>query len=142
MCIAAVTLLGQTIRRFVRRELWPVELSVEEQERIPEDQWCYEPNEEDEYAEGMKVKENFLELTGYRLPTEAEWEYAARAGSQGPFSFEGSISSEKANYNAKFTYEASREGQFRKQTVPVGTLPANPWGLHEMHGNATKKLVS
>ncbi|MEN8179808.1 MAG: SUMF1/EgtB/PvdO family nonheme iron enzyme [Pseudomonadota bacterium] len=71
----------------------------------------------------------------HRLPTEAEWEYAARAGTSGPFSFQGRVSADKANYDANYTYADSSMGQYRKKTVPVGSLPANPWGLHEVHGN-------
>ncbi|MDJ0807167.1 MAG: SUMF1/EgtB/PvdO family nonheme iron enzyme [Gammaproteobacteria bacterium] len=71
----------------------------------------------------------------YRLPTEAEWEYAARAGTTGPFSFQGKIGADKANYNANHTYAGSDKGEYREKTVPVGSLPANPWGLHEVHGN-------
>ena len=70
----------------------------------------------------------------YRLPSEAEWEYAARAGTTGPFSFEGPITVDKANYDGN-SYADSPKGQFRGKTVEVGSLPANPWGLHEMHGN-------
>lgn len=77
------------------------------------------------------------ETTGrnYRLPTEAEWEYAARAGTQGPFSFKGKISSGKVNYDASSTYDDSEIGTFRQHTVKAGGLEANPWGLHEVHGN-------
>ncbi len=71
----------------------------------------------------------------YRLPSEAEWEYAARAGTTGPFSFRGRISAEKVNYDANYIYAGSAKGEFRAKTVPVGSLPANPWGLHEVHGN-------
>lgn len=71
----------------------------------------------------------------FRLPTEAEWEYAARAETTGPFSFQGKISADKVNYDANYTYEGSNKGKYREKTVPVGSLPANPWGLHEVHGN-------
>ncbi|MGF1508385.1 MAG: SUMF1/EgtB/PvdO family nonheme iron enzyme [Myxococcota bacterium] len=72
---------------------------------------------------------------GWRLPSEAEWEYACRAGTTGPFSFDGPISPERVNYDGNSTFEGSKTGRYRGQTVEVGTLPANPWGLHEMHGN-------
>jgi formylglycine-generating enzyme required for sulfatase activity len=71
----------------------------------------------------------------WRLPTEAEWEYAARAGTTGPFSFQGPITWEKVNYDARYQYEGSPKGEYRAKTVPVGSLPANAWGLHEVHGN-------
>jgi formylglycine-generating enzyme required for sulfatase activity len=71
----------------------------------------------------------------YRLPTEAEWEYACRAGTQTPFSFGETISSSQVNYDAGYVYGSGQKGEYRNQTVPVGSLPANGWGLHEMHGN-------
>ncbi len=83
------------------------------------------------YAEWLSKKTN----KRYRLPSEAEWEYAVRAGTEGPFSFDGPITPDKANYDGNYSYEGSPEGKYREQTVPVGSLPANPWGLHEMHGN-------
>ena len=77
----------------------------------------------------------------YRLPSEAEWEYACRAGTTTPFSFGKTISTEQANYDGGNTYVRAKRGEYlglnvyRGRTVPVGSLPANPWGLHEMHGN-------
>ena len=72
---------------------------------------------------------------GYRLPTEAEWEYAARAGTTTPFSFGETITTDQVNYNGNYPYGDGAKGLYRKKTVEAGSLPANPWGLHEMHGN-------
>ena len=71
----------------------------------------------------------------YRLPSEAEWEYACRAGTTTPFSFGTTITPAQANYDGNYTYAGGPKGEYRRQTVPAGTLPANPWGLYEMHGN-------
>ena len=70
-----------------------------------------------------------------RLPSEAEWEYACRAGTTTPFSFGADITPEQVNYDGNRPYAGGRKGLFRGQTVAVGTLPANAWGLYEMHGN-------
>lgn len=70
-----------------------------------------------------------------RLPTEAEWEYACRAGTETPFSFGGNISPEQVNYNGDYPYDKGKKGKYRKETVDVTSLPVNPWGLYEMHGN-------
>jgi sulfatase modifying factor 1 len=70
-----------------------------------------------------------------RLPSEAEWEYACRAGTTTPFSFGDNISPEQVNYNGDSPYAGGEKGLNREKTVPVGSLPANPWGLYEMHGN-------
>ena len=72
---------------------------------------------------------------GYRLPTEAEWEYACRAGKESPFHFGDRITTAEVNYDGRSPYKGGRSGQFREQTVAVGSLPVNTWGLHEMHGN-------
>ena len=72
---------------------------------------------------------------GYRLPTEAEWEYAARAGTTTPFSFGETITPDQVNYDAHHPYGDTPTGLNRSRTVVVGSLPANAWGLHEMHGN-------
>lgn len=70
-----------------------------------------------------------------RLPTEAEWEYACRAGTTTPFSFGTQISPQQVNYNGNLPYAGGREGEYRERTVPVKALPPNPWGLYQMHGN-------
>ncbi len=72
----------------------------------------------------------------YRLPTEAEWEYACRAGTTTPFHFGKTISSQQANYGGDFAYgRDGPRGICREKTVEVGQFPANALGLHDMHGN-------
>ncbi len=77
------------------------------------------------------------ERTGkrFRLPTEAEWEYACRAGTTTPFSFGETILTDQANYDGHYAYGDGQEGVYRKKTTPVGSFPANAWGLYDMHGN-------
>ncbi len=70
-----------------------------------------------------------------RLPTEAEWEYACRAGTETPFSFGRQIHSGQVNFDGSVPYNGGAQSEFRGCTVPVKSLPANAWGLHEMHGN-------
>jgi formylglycine-generating enzyme required for sulfatase activity len=72
---------------------------------------------------------------GYRLPTEAEWEYACRAGTSGPFSTGNNISTDQANYEGNYPYNNNAKGAYRGKTVDVGSFAPNPWGLYEMHGN-------
>ena len=69
------------------------------------------------------------------LPTEAEWEYACRAGTATPFSFGATITPELVNYDGNHPYAGGQRALYREATVPVKSLPANPWGLYEMHGN-------
>ncbi|MBD1853198.1 SUMF1/EgtB/PvdO family nonheme iron enzyme [Cyanobacteria bacterium FACHB-502] len=71
----------------------------------------------------------------YRLPSEAEWEYACRAGTTTPFHFGETIITDLANYNSDYTYASAPEGVFRKQTTDVGTFTPNAFGLYDMHGN-------
>lgn len=71
----------------------------------------------------------------YRLPAEAEWEYACRAGTTTAFAFGETLSTDQANYNGQYTYGNGKEGLYRKQTTPVGSFPPNAWGLYDMHGN-------
>jgi sulfatase modifying factor 1 len=70
-----------------------------------------------------------------RLPTEAQWEYACRAGTTMPFSLGKNITPEQVNYDGNYPYANGKKGLYRKKTIPVKSLPPNPWGLYEMHGN-------
>ncbi len=70
-----------------------------------------------------------------RLPSEAEWEYACRAGTRTPFSFGDNISTEQVNYDGDYPYGDAPKGECRARTIDVKALPANPWGLYQMHGN-------
>jgi formylglycine-generating enzyme required for sulfatase activity len=77
---------------------------------------------------------------GYRLPTEAEWEYACRAGSTTPFNTGNNITDEQANCYNHYGYNndssGRRVGSYRGRTAPVNSYRANSWGLFDMHGNA------
>jgi formylglycine-generating enzyme required for sulfatase activity len=76
--------------------------------------------------------------SGYRLPTEAEWEYACRAGTSTPFSTGDNITTHEANYNGNRPYNGNAKGSYMQTTMPVGNYPPNPWGLYDMHGNVTE----
>lgn len=71
----------------------------------------------------------------YRLPTEAEWEYACRAGTTTPFHFGETLSDELANYRARETFGRGIPGEYRAETTDVASFPPNAFGLHDMHGN-------
>lgn len=72
---------------------------------------------------------------GFRLPSEAQWEYACRAGTSTAFSFGSTITPEQVNYHGSFPFGGAARGLYRQKTVPVKSLPPNAWGLYEMHGN-------
>jgi uncharacterized protein (TIGR02996 family) len=71
----------------------------------------------------------------YRLPTEAEWEYACRAGTETPFFWGPTLRADLANFDATYTYDNGETGVYRKETLPVYSFPPNAWGLYQMHGN-------
>jgi formylglycine-generating enzyme required for sulfatase activity len=71
----------------------------------------------------------------YRLPSEAEWEYACRSGTTTPFHFGDAISTDQANYDGNYAYGNGKKGVYREKTTPVGSFPPNLWGLYDMHGN-------
>jgi len=79
---------------------------------------------------------NKMERTDkYRLPTEAEWEYACRAGTETPFYFGQYLSTDQANYNGNHPIPGSPRGRNRNTSIPVGSFPPNSFGLYDMHGN-------
>ena len=71
----------------------------------------------------------------YRLPTEAQWEYACRAGTATPFHTGNTISTDQANYDGNHTYDDGKKGIFRETTTKAGSFAPNAWGLYDMHGN-------
>jgi formylglycine-generating enzyme required for sulfatase activity len=71
----------------------------------------------------------------YRLPSEAEWEYACRAGTTTPFHFGETLTPELANYRGISTNDSVPKGEYRQQTTDVGSFPPNAFDLHDMHGN-------
>ncbi|MBK4729956.1 formylglycine-generating enzyme family protein [Oxynema sp. CENA135] len=95
------------------------------------------PVEQVSWYDAVEFCRRLSKLTGkeYRLPSEAEWEYACRAGTTTPFYFGETMTGELANYCARTTYAEEPKGQFREQTTPVGQFPPNAFGLYDMHGN-------
>jgi formylglycine-generating enzyme required for sulfatase activity len=95
------------------------------------------PVERVNWWEAMEFCHRLSQRTGrtYTLPSEAQWEYACRAGATTPFCFGDTISPELANSNGNYAYADGSKGIYRGQTTPVGMFPANAWGLLDMHGN-------
>ncbi len=79
-------------------------------------------------------------LTGcdYRLPSEAQWEYACRAGTTTPFHFGKTLTSDLANYDDSETFADEPKGKYRQETTPVRSFPPNAFGLYDMHGNVSE----
>jgi formylglycine-generating enzyme required for sulfatase activity len=95
------------------------------------------PVERVTWLDAMEFCHRLSQRTGrhYTLPSEAQWEYACRAGSTMPFAFGATLTDQLANYDATTTYGDGPKGEYREQTTPVGMFAANAWGLHDMHGN-------
>ena len=71
----------------------------------------------------------------FTLPTEAQWEYACRAGTTTPFNTGDNLTTDQANYNGNYPYNNNPRGRYLQETTPVGNYPPNDWGLYDMHGN-------
>ena len=104
---------------------------LSEQEGIPPEQWCYQPNERGEYAEGMAIVADGLGRTGYRLPTEAEWEYACRAGATTSRFF-----GELPDLDTAYTWCV--KNSLAQWFCPAGTVKPNDFGLFDMIGNVVE----
>ena len=89
----------------------------------------------DDVQSFLRKVERLLPGVKADLPSEAEWEYACRAGSRTSFGWGDGITSKQANYNATERYADGPTGEWRQQTVPVGSFAPNAWGLFQMHGN-------
>ena len=100
---------------------------LSQKEHLPE---CYEPNEPGEYAHGMRIKADALKLNGYRLPTEAEWEYTARAGA---------LTSRHYGASERHLWHyAWYQANGKDRAWPVGTLLPNDLGLFDTLGNMSE----
>ncbi len=123
-------------RAFAKATGWQSRLDVDwQQPGFPQDERhpvvCVSWHDAQLYLQWLSEK------TGqqYRLPSEAEWEYACRAGTHTAFSFGDQITPEHANYDGHFTYNDGPKGSSHGGTTRVGSYQPNPWGLFDMHGN-------
>ena len=89
-------------------------------------------NDVQEFIKKLNAFENTFK---YRLPTEAEWEYACRAGTKTPFSFGNCLTDKEANYNGNYPFVTCQKGTYREKPISANAFPPNPWGLIGMHGN-------
>jgi formylglycine-generating enzyme required for sulfatase activity len=129
----------QYLKEYARTEDCPVNMVswydaaaycnwLSKEEGIAEGHWCYEPNEQGAYAEGMRVKAGALGLSGYRLPVEAEWELACRARSATSWSM-----GEAEDLLPKYAWYVANSAS---RSRPTGSLRPNDLGLFDLHGNA------
>jgi len=96
------------------------------------------PVEQVSWNEALQFLTRLNQLEGtrkYRLPTEAEWEYACKAGTKTPFSFGKCLTTEQANFNGNFPFVGCQKSPYRKKPISAKGFSANPWGLAGMHGN-------
>ena len=131
--------LGQTP---VTQDQWQVVAGWPKQQLELKDQPSHlqgpnRPVEQVSWEEAVEFCRRLSVRTGleYSLPSEAQWEYACRAGTTTAFSFGETLTPELVNYDGYNTYASGPKGVYRQQTTEVGSFPANGWGLHDTHGN-------
>ncbi|MCU0541122.1 MAG: bifunctional serine/threonine-protein kinase/formylglycine-generating enzyme family protein [Oscillatoriaceae cyanobacterium Prado104] len=95
------------------------------------------PVEQVSWDDAIEFCARLSQFTGqnYRLPSEAEWEYACRASTTTPFYFGATITPDLVNYNGNYPYGGAEKGIYREKTTAAGSFPANSFGLYDMHGN-------
>jgi formylglycine-generating enzyme required for sulfatase activity len=95
------------------------------------------PVENISWHEAVEFFQRLSKITGiqFHLPSEAQWEYACRAGTTTPFYFGETMTTDFANYDGNYTYASEPKGIYRGQTTDVGSFPPNAFGLYDMHGN-------
>ena len=105
----------------------------------PDDRWGRgdQPVSRVAYRDAQSFVKWLSRKTGhaYRLPSETEWEYVARAGTTTPFHFGETINTHQANFDGRDSKGTSSEYRYRGQSIPVGSFPSNAFGVHDMHGN-------
>ena len=106
----------------------PSEFKDEAQNPVEQVSW-------DEVQDFLRRVEGLFPGVRASLPSEAEWEYACRAGTDTAYHFGDSLSPEQANYDGTLAYAGGPTGEYRQRTVPVKNFEPNAWGLYQMHGN-------
>ena len=122
------------------RELWPESLDPDPVTKLQYPEYFQaeqRPVVNVSWHDAMAFCQRLRLRTGknYTLPSEAQWEYACRAGTTTPFHWGATIGTELVNYDGTIVYGDGDKGENRRQTTDVARFPANPWGLHDMHGN-------
>jgi formylglycine-generating enzyme required for sulfatase activity len=119
-----------------RRPMRPADYKGERRPVDRVDLWQSNKDDRNHCQGFLKKLDALVKGTGtFRLPTEAQWEYACRAGTATPFYFGEHINADQANVRGDYSVWDGKKGVARQKTVEVGSLPPNAWGLHEMHGN-------
>lgn len=129
-----VTVQGFWMGKYeVTQEQWQAVMGVNPSEFIGDNL----PVENISWMDAVEFCRKLSQMTGrkYRLPSEAEWEYAARAGTTTPFAFGASLSSGQANFDGNYPYGGAPKRLYRQQPISVDSFSPNNFGLHNMHGN-------
>lgn len=117
--------------------LWTAVMG-ENQSRFQGDERPVETVSYDDVVKFCKLLDKQIPGLTPQIPTEAQWEYACRAGTQTPFSFGSTISTDQANFDGNYPYNGAPKGLSRGETLSVKDLPCNAWGLYQMHGNVSE----